>query len=156
LTCIDGFSSPISSKKSVPVSASSKRPLRAACAPVNAPRSWPNSSDSMSVSGSAAQLTAMNGPAARALSSWRARAMISLPVPFSPVMSTVALVSATARACLRIFSSAGALPTKRPKPRNMSSSERSRSTSSSRRRTRAACATMCLSSASSKGFSKKP
>ena len=36
-------------------------------APVKAPRSWPNSSDSTSVSGSAAQLSATNGPSARAL-----------------------------------------------------------------------------------------
>ena len=36
-------------------------------APVNAPRRWPKSSLSSSVSGSAAQLTATNGPSARAL-----------------------------------------------------------------------------------------
>ena len=39
-------------------------PGLALMAPVNAPRSWPNSSDSSSVSGSAAQLTATNGHAA--------------------------------------------------------------------------------------------
>ena len=37
--------SPISSRNSVPPSASSKRPLRCASAPVNAPFSWPNSSE---------------------------------------------------------------------------------------------------------------
>ena len=44
-------------------------PSRPAVAPVNAPFSWPNSSLSSSVSGSAAQLTATNGPrrAARSL-----------------------------------------------------------------------------------------
>ena len=54
--------SPISSRKSVPPSASSNRPRRRATAPVNAPRSWPNSSDSISSSGMAAQLTSTNGP----------------------------------------------------------------------------------------------
>ena len=39
-----GFMSPISSRNIVPPSATSKRPLRAASAPVNAPFSWPNSS----------------------------------------------------------------------------------------------------------------
>jgi hypothetical protein len=38
--------SPISSRNSVPPSACSKRPRRDDCAPVNAPRSWPKSSDS--------------------------------------------------------------------------------------------------------------
>ena len=45
----------------VPLSASSNRPSRRSAAPVKAPFSWPNSSLSSRVSGSAAQLTAMNG-----------------------------------------------------------------------------------------------
>ena len=49
----------------MPPLASSNRPLRSSTAPVKAPRSWPNSSDSSSVSGSAAQLTATNGRSAR-------------------------------------------------------------------------------------------
>ena len=62
---------------------------RAAVAPVNAPFAWPNSSLSSSVSGSAAQLTATNGPAARAArAAWIARATSSLPVPLSPRIST--------------------------------------------------------------------
>ena len=57
-------------------------------APVNAPFSWPNSSLSISSDGIAAQLTFTNGPLARLERSWMARATSSLPVPFSPVIST--------------------------------------------------------------------
>ena len=49
----------------MPPSASSNRPFLRASAPVKAPFSWPKSSDSISVSGSAAQLTLMNGFLAR-------------------------------------------------------------------------------------------
>ena len=59
--------SPISSRKSVPPSACSKRPRRVVCAPVKAPRSWPNSSDSSRSFGIAAVLMATNGPLARAV-----------------------------------------------------------------------------------------
>src|SRR5512147_15215 len=65
LVCIAGEMSPISSRNRVPLSASSKRPSLRLMAPVNAPFSWPNSSDSSSVSASAPQLTLMNGPGAR-------------------------------------------------------------------------------------------
>ena len=57
--------SPISSRNSVPPSASSNRPSFSLTAPVKAPFSCPNSSDSSSVSGRAAQLIAMNGRSAR-------------------------------------------------------------------------------------------
>ena len=76
--------SAISSRKSVPESASSNLPLRAVSAPVKAPRVWPNSSLSISSSGIAAQFTSTKGPAARRLWAWIARATSSLPVPFSP------------------------------------------------------------------------
>ena len=66
-----------------------------ACAPVNAPRSWPKSSLSMSSRGMAAQLTLTNGASLRGLRRWMARLTSSLPVPLSPVMSTLALVGAT-------------------------------------------------------------
>jgi hypothetical protein len=56
--------SPISSSSSVPPWASSKRPFFCPVAPVNAPRSCPNSSLSISSRGIAAQLTLMNGPLA--------------------------------------------------------------------------------------------
>ena len=49
----------------MPRSAISKRPAFFSVAPVNAPFSWPNSSLSISVSVSAAQLTATHGPFAR-------------------------------------------------------------------------------------------
>ena len=49
----------------MPPSASSKRPFFGPCAPVKAPFSYPNSSDSIRLSGNAAQLTLMNGRFAR-------------------------------------------------------------------------------------------
>ena len=89
-----GGVSAISSKKNVPPLASSKRPLRAATAPVKAPRAWPNSSLSRRVSLMAAQLTLTKGLSARFELAWIARATSSLPVPLSPVMSTVVSVGA--------------------------------------------------------------
>jgi len=64
-------------------------------APVNDPFMWPNNSDSIKVSGRAEQLMATNGRRLRPDSSWTARAASSLPVPVSPVMSTLARVGAT-------------------------------------------------------------
>ena len=61
LTCVPGVMSPISSRKIVPWSACSKRPMCRDSALVNAPRSWPNNSLSSNVSGMAAQLMATNG-----------------------------------------------------------------------------------------------
>ena len=57
--------SPTSSRKGVPPWAALNRPSRRLVAPVNAPRSYPNSSDSISVSGKSAQLTATNGVSRR-------------------------------------------------------------------------------------------
>ena len=88
-------SSPTSSRKRVPPSASSKRPGREAAAPVKAPRSWPKSSLSRRASGSAAQFTGTKGRPARGPSSWMARATTSLPVPLSPRRRTVARLWAT-------------------------------------------------------------
>ena len=82
--------SPISSRNSVPLSACSKRPRRAAAAPVNAPRSWPNNSDSSKSFGIAAVLMAINGFSARGLCLCSALATNSLPLPDSPFISTVA------------------------------------------------------------------
>ena len=73
----------------VPVSASSNRPSRRSVAPVNDPFSWPNSSDSSRVSGSAAQFTVMKGLPRRGERSCSAFATSSLPVPLSPWTSTV-------------------------------------------------------------------
>ena len=81
----------------MPVWAASKRPVRLLTAPVNAPRTWPNSSLSSRLSLSAPQLTRTNGPLARWLSRWIAVAIISLPLPVSPSSSTEAFVLATLR-----------------------------------------------------------
>ena len=94
LTCVTGTISAISSRNSVPRSASSKQPARRSMAPVNAPRSWPKISLSSSVSGIAAQLMATNGASARGLSWWMVCATSSLPVPDSPMISTDAGVGA--------------------------------------------------------------
>src|SRR5581483_10359306 len=88
--------SPISSKKRVPSCAASKNPLRWPTEPVKAPFSCPNSSDSISPSGIAPQLTVTNGPL-RSLRSWISSANTSLPVPLSPMRRTVIEVGAIAR-----------------------------------------------------------
>ena len=72
--CSGSGSSPISSRNSVPPSASSNAPARARSAPVKAPRSWPNSSDSIRLGGTAPQSTTISGPAARVLAWWIASA----------------------------------------------------------------------------------
>ncbi|OPZ25124.1 MAG: hypothetical protein BWZ01_02625 [Deltaproteobacteria bacterium ADurb.BinA179] len=86
--------SPISSRKSVPVWAFSNLPIRWLTAPLNAPFSCPKNSDSSRFSGTAAQLIVTNGFERRSLREWMERATSSLPVPVSPRMSTVRLVSA--------------------------------------------------------------
>ena len=73
----------------MPPCACSNAPSRSRSAPVNAPRTWPNSSDSMSVRGTPAQSHTTNGPLARAAAPRGcASAHSSLPVPVSPSMST--------------------------------------------------------------------
>ncbi len=61
------LSVPISSRKIVPPSASANLPRRGPTAPVKAPRTWPNNSDSMRLSGIAAQFTFTIARARRAL-----------------------------------------------------------------------------------------
>ena len=61
---------------------------------MNAPSSYPNSSLSSILSGKAAQLTATKGPRRRLLALWMLWAKSSLPVPVSPVISTVDSVDA--------------------------------------------------------------
>ena len=102
-TCMTGDISPISSSRIVPCSATSMSPFLLLSAPVKAPRTCPNSSDSRSVSGSAPQLMATNGLVRRVEFPWTARATSSFPVPDSPVTSTVLFVGATRR--IRSFSS---------------------------------------------------
>ena len=64
-------------------------------APVNAPRSWPNSSDSRISAGIAAQLIGRNLPEIRGEFSCRALATSSLPVPDSPTINTLERAGAT-------------------------------------------------------------
>jgi len=88
LTCAAGGSSPISSRKIVPLCARSNRPRFFESAPVKAPFSWPNSSLSISVSGIAPQLTLIKGPSLRWEDLWMALAITSLPAPVSPIKRT--------------------------------------------------------------------
>ena len=64
-------------------------------APVNAPRSCPNSSLSTRASGIAPQFTTKKGFVFRSETPCTARATRSFPVPLSPVMSTVLRLSVT-------------------------------------------------------------
>jgi hypothetical protein len=73
----DGERSPTSSSSSVPSFAASKTPTLRARAPVKLPRSWPKSSLSAMLSGSAAQLMAMKGAPARRECRCSARATTS-------------------------------------------------------------------------------
>ena len=82
----------------MPPSARASLPGLRVWAPVNAPFSWPNSSLSIRVGAMAPQSTTTSGRSLRPLSSWRVCANISLPVPLSPVMSTVVSVRAILRA----------------------------------------------------------
>jgi hypothetical protein len=84
--------------------------LRCAVAPVNAPFSWPNNSDSSTLSASAAQLTAMNGSSCRGDQSCSARANSSLPVPDSPRSNTGEWLRATRRTLSSTALIAGVLP----------------------------------------------
>ncbi len=79
----------------MPPSASSKRPVLRACAPVNAPFSCPKSSLSINPAGSVPQSTLTKTDLRRPLALWMARATSSFPVPVSPLISTVESVGAT-------------------------------------------------------------
>ncbi len=81
-------------------------------APVKAPFSWPNSSDSSRVSVRAAQETATNGPSARGLSAWMARASTSLPLPDSPRTRMVEAARAAVRASSNTDCMAGLFDTR--------------------------------------------
>ncbi len=82
-------SSTTPSRYTVPLPASSKRPGRAATASVNAPTSWPNSSESINEGDRLAQSIVMNGRRARGPRAWSSRATAFLPVPVSPAMRTL-------------------------------------------------------------------
>ncbi len=94
----------------MPESAVTNFPICLRTAPVKLPFSWPKSSDSISSSGMAAQLTCTSCRSRRAEARWRARATSSLPVPLSPVISTVALVGAALSMVSRSLRIAAAAP----------------------------------------------
>src|SRR5271156_1850267 len=104
-------SSPTSSRKIVPPSASSNRPRRRCNAPVKEPFSWPNNSEAIKSRGMAAQFTLTKECEERRDRRWIARATSSLPVPVSPVISTVAAVGATFDTRESTFCKAPELPT---------------------------------------------
>ena len=76
----------ISSRNSVPPSASSNRPMRSAFASVNAPRTCPNSSLSNTPSESPPAFTATRRRLLRCDTAWMVCATTSFPVPGSPVI----------------------------------------------------------------------
>ena len=76
--------SPISSRNTVPRSATSSSPGLACTAPVNAPRSWPKSSVSRNSRSSPAQLRSMKTSSARRLFPWIQLASTPFPEPVSP------------------------------------------------------------------------
>ncbi len=88
-------SSLISSRKMVPLLASSNFPGFSRWAPVKAPRSYPNSSLSKSSLGSAAEFTFTKGRSRRCERRCSRSATISLPTPLSPQTRTVTSVGAT-------------------------------------------------------------
>ena len=94
LDCAVADSSPISSRNRVPPSASSNLPALSRTAPVKAPRTCPNTSDSKRFSAIAVQVTSTNGLSARADLLWMDRASSVLPDPVSPDRSTVASLGA--------------------------------------------------------------
>ncbi len=92
LACNPASRSPISSRKSVPRCAASNRPAFLAYAPVNAPRSYPNSSLSIKVPGIAGQFTFTNGPLLQGEFICTSLPTISFPVPLAPRINTGMLV----------------------------------------------------------------
>src|SRR5258708_2729267 len=108
---VSAGSSPTSSRKIVPPSASSNRPSRRCNAPVKEPFSWPNNSEAIKSRGIAAQLTLTKAREERRDRRWIARARSSLPVPVSPVTRTVASVGATLDTRESAFCRAPELPT---------------------------------------------
>ena len=77
---------------------------------MKAPLTWPNISLSRRFSGRAAQFTATHGFDARGEFLWIVLAMTSLPVPDSPLMSTVAAVGATFWIMSQTWTIRGELP----------------------------------------------
>ena len=114
--------SPTSSRKRVPLWASSKRPVFWATAPVKAPLSCPNNSLSRSPRGIAAQFNLMKERPWRTLKSWIARAISSFPVPVSPNIKVLESVGATMETSSRAVLNAGLSPTISPNSARISPS----------------------------------
>ena len=148
LTCSRIGMSPISSSSRVPPSAAWNSPSWSRVAPVKAPLTCPNSSDSSRSSAIALQLIATNGLSCRGLARWIALASSSLPVPLWPVISTRASVAATILACARISLSFWL--------RVMISDAQSSSTSGTEPDTFMARSTVSMSSSLSIGLVRKP
>ena len=87
----------------MPPEASSNLPYCSLVAPVKEPFSCPNSWLSTRLSGTAGRFTATNGPLRRSECSWTYLASISLPVPLSPVISTVTGLAAIFSAMAATF-----------------------------------------------------
>ena len=111
LACVCKGSSPTSSKKSVPPFAAAKYPSRCSTAPVKAPFSWPNNSESIVPSGMAPQFTAKYFLFLRKLWSWIIRGKDSFPTPFSPTTNTDKSTGAIFRAISIARLSASQFPT---------------------------------------------
>jgi len=151
-TCTVCGISVISSRNSVPPVAAANSPSVLATAPVKAPLTWPNSSDSISVSGTAPQFTETKGPLRRLDSQCSAWATSSLPVPLSPVIITVEPLSAVLRMVSNTSSILGLRPTKFSKPRSRRSWRLRAWFSSCSRRRSSALRTVSFSSSSLKGL----
>ena len=102
---------PISSRNSVPRSATSNRPFLEAMALVKAPLTCPNSVDSSRSGGVEPVLTGTKGRSRRGELRWIALAINSLPVPLSPCNRTVDRLGATCATRSKIFSMGSLLPT---------------------------------------------
>ncbi len=147
-----GEVSPTSSRNSVPRWAASNSPFLVWWASVKAPLTWPKSSLSSSDSESAPQLTDTKGASLRGERVWMALATSSLPVPLSPVTSTVELVGATALISSNMAVMAGETPRMRSSPWRLRNSALRRRFSSSRRSFSSAPRTTMRSSSTSKGL----
>ncbi len=121
---------------------------------MNEPRSCPNSSLSSSDSASAAQCSFTNGPLARGLRSWIAAAISSLPVPDSPVMSTLARDGAICATVLNTACIGAELPMMLSKLYFSARRARSRPASARRRRCSSSRATTTDSSPTLTGLDR--
>ena len=138
----------------MPPFACSIRPIRRFAAPVKAPTSWPKSSLSSTLSGSAPQFSATKLPR-RPLQRCSRLATTSLPDPVSPRTSTSTAASATCRIVSRSRTIDSVSPTSDMSSPTPAAASRSRRFSSTSRRFSAARATVPASRAASNGLAMK-